>query len=211
MNIIRHTSRLRIVILGAVAALHIGLMGFVVFSASDPIPEPEAVHNINLIDIQEIIPPAPPPPQAVPPAPEENIVESIAERMIETEHVPKDQRVTTDILVTPRPAPSEVIDYIPMQSASVLPKFSDKEILARLIYPTIAQRAGIEGLVMLELFVDRYGTVQRISILKEDPSGREFGAAAITAFAGLKASPARDKNGEPVAIRYRYPVRFKLR
>jgi protein TonB len=65
-------------------------------------------------------------------------------------------------------------------------------------------------MVYLELFVDKDGLVRNITILKEDPSGRGFGEAAVKAFQGLKGVPAQ-ANGATVAVRYRYPVRFSIR
>jgi protein TonB len=73
----------------------------------------------------------------------------------------------------------------------------------------MALRAKIEGMVYLELFVDRHGQVQQIRILRENPENRGFGEAAIKAFQGMKGEPAQ-ANGTAVAVRYRYPVRFVL-
>jgi protein TonB len=97
-----------------------------------------------------------------------------------------------------------------MHLVSHLPRFSEEELKRRVVYPPIAQRSEIEGTVYLEVFVDREGFVRSVTILKEDPSGRGFGEAAQKAFIGLKGSPAL-ANGEEVAVRYRYPVRFTLR
>jgi protein TonB len=74
----------------------------------------------------------------------------------------------------------------------------------------MAQRAGIEGSVILDLFVDRQGFIRTINILKEDPPNRGFGEAAVKAFQGIRGSPAL-ANDEAVASRYRYRYRFRLR
>jgi protein TonB len=97
-----------------------------------------------------------------------------------------------------------------MGSISVPPVFSEQDIRRNLVYPSIARRSGIEGLVYLELFIDSRGQVQRINILRENPENRGFGEAAAAAFRGLSCKPA-EANGRPVAVRYRYPVRFRLR
>jgi protein TonB len=101
-------------------------------------------------------------------------------------------------------------DFLPMHLISTLPKFSEDEIRKKLVYPPIAQRAGLEGTVYLELFVDARGLVRSVLILKEDPPDRGFGEAAVRAFTGLQGNPAL-ANGETAAVRYRYPVRFSLR
>jgi protein TonB len=101
-------------------------------------------------------------------------------------------------------------EYLPLDWVSKPPLFSDEAIRRRLRYPPLALRANIEGLVYLELFVDRSGAVKMISILNEDPPGRGFGEAALRAFEGLRGVPA-ELNGSPVAVRYRYPLRFTIR
>jgi protein TonB len=90
------------------------------------------------------------------------------------------------------------------------PKFDEREIASGLIYPPIALRSNIEGRVILELFVDRNGVVQRITILLEDPKARGFVEAAIRAFTGKAGVPAK-ANGEAVSARYRYPVSFRIK
>ncbi|MDR1178506.1 MAG: energy transducer TonB [Spirochaetaceae bacterium] len=102
------------------------------------------------------------------------------------------------------------VEYLPMYRVSKPPSFAHDAIRSRLNYPPQALRFNIEGLVYLELFVDRDGTVRRITILREDPPGRGFGQAAIRAFEGLIGIPA-EANGIPVAVRYRYPLRFTIR
>jgi TonB family protein len=100
-------------------------------------------------------------------------------------------------------------DWDPNNSNSVLPVFNDNEIRARLVYPPEAQRQGIEGTVYVGLYIDSSGMVNRVDILKEDPPGRGFGVAAKKAFMGLRGKPA-ELSGKPLAVRYRYPVRFKI-
>jgi protein TonB len=101
-------------------------------------------------------------------------------------------------------------EFLPAYLVSRLPRFSDEELRKRIRFPPLAQQAGIEATVYLEIFVDQEGEVKNVTILKEDPAGRGFGDAAVKAFAGLKGSPAL-ANGKATAVRYRYPVRFSLR
>lgn len=101
-------------------------------------------------------------------------------------------------------------DFLPSHLVSQLPRFSDEALKERIRYPPLAQRAGIEGNVYLEIFVDRDGVVRNVRVLKEEPEGRGFGGAAAAAFRGLRGTPAL-ANGKASAVRYRYPVRFSLR
>jgi protein TonB len=175
--------------------LHILLLVFAVFTIQTmtSISEPRS-DIMKLADIREEIP-----------APREQIVsprlsDETAENLIESDEL--------EFLDTGKNS-GEFIDFLPMHSVSVLPRFPEAEIKSRMVYPPIAQRAGLEGTVYLELFVDNQGLVRNISILKEDPAGRGFGEAAVRIFQGMRGEPAK-ANGRNVALRYRYPVRFSL-
>ncbi len=101
------------------------------------------------------------------------------------------------------------IDYVPFQKVTQMPVLSEKSVLERIPYPEMAHRAGIMGKVFLELFVDAKGTIRKIVVLKEDPAGYGFAEAAVSAFNGATCVPAKI-DGKPVAVRFRYPVRFSL-
>ena len=194
-----------------VTLLHFILILFIVFDTQDA--ELTVVENarvMRLIDLNEI---TPPPPLRE----EEDIprVEDIAEVMIETDTAPVQTVVSAGTLVAPSvntvgniTPPEE--EYLPMHMITDPPQFNINSILADLVYPQIAQRSGIEGRVILELFIDRTGTVQSVIILREDPEGRGFGEAAVKAFMGRKGTPAM-ANGVPVSTRYRYPLSFVLK
>jgi protein TonB len=207
-------NMVRLIIFLAVAGIHVVFILFFVIrlnAASEVIEQPAAV--MKLTDIQEEEPPpplpSPPPPPPLPKytEPVPNTVEAIAETMIETDEVP-DQIVVSEIIAPQREEYAQE-DYLPMHKISVLPVFSEQELKARIVYPPMALRAKIEGVVHLELFVDHRGQVRQIRILRENPENRGFGEAAIKAFQGMKGEPAR-ANGVAVAVRYRYPVRFAI-
>ncbi|MDR2661462.1 MAG: energy transducer TonB [Treponema sp.] len=182
------------------------------------IEQPAAV--MKLTDIQEEEPPPPPLPLPPPPPPlpeytepASNTVEAIAETMIETDEAP-DQIVVSGI-IAPQQVPTTQgggyaqEDYLPMHKISVAPVFLEQTLKDRIVYPPMALRAKIEGMVYLELFVDRHGQVRQVRILRENPENRGFGEAAIKAFQGMKGEPAQ-ANGAAVGVRYRYPVRFVI-
>jgi protein TonB len=168
---------------------------------------------MQLVDIQDELPQPvlPQPPSTPPSASAETMVETIAETMTVVDEVPEDQTLVSPgtisaPVIAPAPEPET---YLPQHKISKPPKFSESVLKAALIYPPIAQRSGIEGSVILELFINRDGVVQRVFILKETPPGRGFGEAAVKAFQGQRCIPA-ESNGAAVAVRYRYPVTFKL-
>jgi 4-diphosphocytidyl-2C-methyl-D-erythritol kinase len=90
---------------------------------------------------------------------------------------------------------------------SVVPEIPTKSILSKIEYPKMAMKQGIEGVVYLELFIDENGNIRQVNVLK-DP-GYGFAEAAIAALDGIICKPAL-MNDKPVAVRFRYPVRFVL-
>jgi protein TonB len=184
-------KRIRTYIVVFAAAIHL-LALFIVIKTDRLAQEgPENARIMKLTDFEE-----------APPEPELPQVEAIAEQMIETDTAPDQHVLGAGVFLSE--------NYLPMHQVSVPPKFDANAVMKDLVYPPIALRSGIEGRVILELFVDRLGVVQRIVILQENPTERGFGEAAIRAFTGRTGQPAY-ANGEAVSARYRYPVTFKLK
>jgi protein TonB len=217
-------NKLRLLLFVLVAALHGLAIVFVVFHVRGSSGEPEEkIRVMKLTDIAEYIPPPsenpppPPPPRTVPPP--DNAVETIAEEMIETEEEPENQTVVEAGSIVVPHAPSSAAteeEYLPAHKISVLPVFPDDAIRNALVYPVIAKRSNIQGRVILDLFIDRTGTIKRIDILREDPPNRGFGKAAVDAFQEVFQDPKNRctpalANGEPVSVHMRYPVSFRIR
>ena len=99
-------------------------------------------------------------------------------------------------------------EFLPQFRITEIPVVPGKEVLAKIKYPPLAAKQGIQAVVYLELFINKAGKVVRISVLK-DP-GYGFAEAAVKALEGVVCVPGK-MNGEPVAVRLRYPVRFALR
>jgi protein TonB len=206
-------NRIRLLMFLIVAVIHIVLIFFLTFNMKiDSQVQPENARMMRLTDFSEIKPEPPPPP----PPPKEIVeipqVESIAETMIETDEVPDQIIVAPGAITTPTPAPAAPSwdDYLPMHRVTDPPKLNEKEIYADLVYPPIALRSGIEGRVILELFIDLNGQIQRILVMQENPKDRGFGEAAVKAFTGKRGVPAY-ADGKPVSTRYRYPLSFKIK
>jgi protein TonB len=187
---------LRLVIFIITAALHLIVIFFLVFDTGTITQEAsENAKIMKLTDIAELPPP---------PDPEIPQVEEIAEVMIETDIPPVQNVVAAGTLNV------NFENYFQMHQVSTRPIFDEEALTAALIFPPIALRSGIEGRVILELFVDRAGFVQKITVMREEPEGRGFGEAAVRAFTGRKGTPAF-ANGEAVSCRYRYPVVFRIK
>ena len=75
-------------------------------------------------------------------------------------------------------------------------------------YPDSMRKAGVEGVVVIELGIDESGTVVFGRIVRS--LGREFDAAVIDWARGIRFRPALTKDRVPMRCRIRLPVRFRL-
>jgi protein TonB len=96
---------------------------------------------------------------------------------------------------------------VPARDLSSLPAPSGKGIRIP-PYPEDAKREGIEGVVLLQVFIGKDGRVTRVRIL-EDPGGG-LGEVARQAMLQESWTPAKDKQGNPVDTVIPYKYRFVL-
>lgn len=80
-------------------------------------------------------------------------------------------------------------------------------IQSAVVYPEIAKRAGVEGTVYVEAFVDETGNVTRTSVVKGIGAGCD--EAAEAAVKKTKFKPGKQR-GKPVKVRMSIPIRFRL-
>lgn len=76
------------------------------------------------------------------------------------------------------------------------------------VYPEMARKAGIEGMVILHVLVDKQGRVRDVRLIKGIGAGLD--ESAIESVRQSRWTPAI-QNTKPVAVWVSYPVRFKLR
>ena len=79
----------------------------------------------------------------------------------------------------------------------------------RPVYPEIAQEAGIEGTVVVQVFVDKKGRVQDTLILKGIPN-TGLDEAATTAIRKVRFRPAKQRE-RAVGVWISIPVNFRLK
>lgn len=189
----------RPVIFAFVLLLHAAAIVFINFSSreenlqADEFVEAEV---FKLVDIQEYTPP--------PPAPVEKSVVKVASQPKAAENIIE----TKEEVMEEKPASQQTeIEYLPQHKISSIPVIPSREVLSRIVYPSMALKQGIEAVVYLELFIDSTGLIKKIKVLK-DP-GHGFAEAAVKALEGLKCIPA-SANGKNCAVKYRYPVKFTL-
>lgn len=206
---LKRNARSLIIVLVA-AGLHAYLILTFAVRAEAP-EEREDVTIFRMVDVQEYIPPPPEPePEPEPPEPEEIEEvpeEEIAEEVIETEQEVEEVEAPPPPPTEAPPAPPE-IEYLPQHMISAAPQIPMDRVRANIEYPTLANRQRIEGVVYLELYIDAEGRIREIKILR-DP-GYGLGEAAVEAFDDIRVVPA-EANGTPVAVKFRFPVRFQLR
>jgi protein TonB len=203
-------ARIKILTFLAVTALHIVMIMFVAFRVESAVQPEEPIAGVmRLVDLQEYIPP-PPPPEIPPEEQQTDTQELIAAIIIETDELPPPVTIPVYIPAREYAAPRQ-IEYLPMHRIEVPPILPDDQIHLNLVYPPIARRSGIEGIVFIELFIDHLGNINDIRILRENPPNRGFGEAALNAFRGIRATRPAELNGAPAAVRFRYPIRFALR
>lgn len=193
----KYRPLVRPLLFGLVIAIHIIVLVCVRFSVKEAALEEEIDAEIfKLVDVEEFVPPPPPPPVI---EKKEVVVNSVkaSETIQETEKevVEVEEEVSVEI------------EYVPQHKISVVPEIPTKAILSKIEYPKMAMKQGIEGVVYLELFIDEAGNIRKVNVLK-DP-GYGFAEAALAALDGITCKPAL-VNDRPVAVRFRYPIRFVL-
>lgn len=74
-------------------------------------------------------------------------------------------------------------------------------------YPESLRRAGVSGIVSINVTIDENGDVTHATVAKSSDAG--FEQAAIAAVTRWKFKPAK-KAGQPVAVSVVLPVRFNV-
>ncbi|NQV37005.1 MAG: energy transducer TonB [Candidatus Marinimicrobia bacterium] len=75
-------------------------------------------------------------------------------------------------------------------------------------YPEIAREAGIEGQIIIQVYIDESGDVTETVVLKSIPN-TGLDEAAIEAIRITKFKPAMQKD-KPVGVWISIPIQFKL-
>lgn len=156
-------------------------------------------------------PPAPPPPQEVP---DEEIIE---EQVIDISQ-DMDLNEAPPAPPPPPPPPSapppppeperppepeifEVVEQMPELIGGI------QGLQARIQYPEMARRAGIEGRVFVQFVVDEQGRPSNITVVRGIGGGCD--EAAVAAVRASQFTPGRQR-GRPVKVRMSLPVTFRL-
>lgn len=114
---------------------------------------------------------------------------------------------TTLPKTTVAPAESQTaLDAVPDAGPEAMPTVVSQVAPA---YPELAKKAGVEGLVYLQVRIDKEGRVGEVQTIKCDQPNQGFEEAASEAVRKWVFKPAQ-KNGEAVAATITIPFNFKL-
>ncbi|MBF9255252.1 energy transducer TonB [Pontibacter sp. 172403-2] len=110
---------------------------------------------------------------------------------------------------------AEAVEEKPYTYVEQMPEFpgGESEMLKYLgkniRYPAAAQRAGVEGLVVLSFVVSKTGEISDIQVLKKLGAGTDEEAVRVVKSMP-KWTPGK-QNGRTVPVRYTLPVRFTIK
>lgn len=97
--------------------------------------------------------------------------------------------------------------YKPFAQVMPEPDGGVAAIYAKIKYPEVAQKAGVQGKVYLLIYINESGGVDDIKVLKGLGAGCD--EAAINAVQQTKFSPGKD-NGVAIKVKLSMPITFKL-
>ncbi|MDH5543097.1 MAG: energy transducer TonB [Nitrospinota bacterium] len=130
--------------------------------------------------------PPPPPPEEIP-----------ADK---PEDIPKEEPKEEPKEPTPPPPPKAV----PLHKLTTMPGFARR---VEPVYPESLRVAGIQGQVLVEVYISAQGAIMQINVLKSD--NEEFSEAVKRAIMSSSFITGR-QDGKPVPVKVQIPFTFKL-
>ena len=108
-------------------------------------------------------------------------------------------------------AGKEVVELVDFIAVEVKPELIGgiAALYSRVVYPVAAQRAGIEGDVLVAFTVGVDGSVRDLQLVQERPEELGFAQAAMDALSQVRFSPGKQRD-RPVAVRMQQALRFRL-
>ena len=178
------------------------IMNFLIFPRFHNTKEFESVdqiiiENIDIPQTQQIDNTPPPARPSIPvPSDDEDIADDLTLDELDFDDF-------SNMDAPPPPPSGPKVAFIPYDLA---PR---AKTVIRPIYPEIAQEAGIEGVVVVQAFIDERGRVKETLILKGVPN-TGLDEAAMEAIRRTKFHPAEQRE-RPVAVWISIPVNFRLK
>jgi protein TonB len=195
-------------------ALALAFHAVALFYLKPPAPQPPKMIERTYVDIALAAPPAPEPPkpQSPPPVPQPKVA-TPAQPKIEPKPEPPTPK-TAMTIPAPKPEPPPPVakpvlilqPKLPPEYVSVTqPNYAAR---AEPIYPDQARRWHQQGVVVLALFINELGALDKVEIVKS--SGFPLlDAAAVKAMKKSRFAPALD-GAVPIRSRAEATVTFRL-
>ena len=144
----------------------------------------------------------PPPPRPLIP------IEAPADEVLDDATI-RDTELRGAETVAPPPLKSEEDEAEYFVAVEEMPELKGgmEAIMRNLVYPELAIRAGLQGVVYVVAFVNEKGDVDRAEVLKGIGGG--CNEAALEAVKKVKFIPGRQR-GRPMKTRVSIPIRFNL-
>lgn len=211
--IMNHMIRKNYVIfleLGLIATLVLFLIAFKVDFRSE-VKQEKVVEKQETVSIEEVIQtrqenePPPPPRPAVPIEVPNDEVIAEAELNINADIVVNQKLDIPAPPAAPKEEETEQIFVVVEQQPELIGGLA--ALQAKLSYPIIAARAGIEGRVYLQFIVDTKGEVVDPVVVRGIGGGCDKEALRVIKEAKFRPGMQR---GRPVNVRYSMPIMFKL-
>ena len=169
--------------------------------------EQEVVTMQEILQTRQEIKPPPPPPPPIP-------IEVPDDTILEDDELPLGDPLdfSEPLPLPPPPTPDPVTEFEEEELFTVVEEMPSivgghAALTASLNYPLIAQRAGIEGMVVVQIVVDTDGTPTDPVVVRSahDVLDKE----AVAAVMQQQFRPGRQR-GKAVRVRMSIPVKFKL-
>ena len=155
------------------------------------------IENIDIPQTQQIDNTPPPPRPSIPvPSDDEDIAEDLTLDELDFDDF-------SNLDAPPPPPSGPKVVFIPYDDPPVA------MTPIKPLYPEIAQEAGIEGVVVVQAFIDAKGRVKETLILKGVPN-TGLDEAAMAAIRKTRFRPARQRE-RAVGVWISIPVNFKLK
>jgi protein TonB len=198
--------------LGLILSLIITILMFVYFpnvSVSKQLQEQmQELVDVEDVDItkQETAPPPPPKPVIPIETPNDDILEDIEleETELDVQEIvsaPPPPVVEDEKLEETEPNFFIAVEEMPSPIGGIM------GIQAKIVYPEIAKRAGVQGRVYVKAFVDENGIVKKVEVIKGIGAGCD--EAAVEAVMQTKFNPGKQR-GRPVKVQISIPIKFIL-
>jgi protein TonB len=204
----KYTRVLEICMIGSLAFLVAAFKFFpAIESGGEIVKESQELVNVEdvIITKRDVLPPPPPKPPIPIEAPTDEVMEDME---IELTDLVENAEVTG-----PPPPPvkeTEEVEPVFFVAVEQMPEpiGGIAAILAKIEYPPLAKRAGVQGRVLVKAFVDESGAVQNVELIKGIGAGCD--EEALKAVSNTPFNPGKQR-GKPVKVQVTVPVKFVLK